>query len=127
MLKREVNRIRQNQIPRVPGLKESFIYRDPWTRLNVKPAKIMQVDNLYNVYCFRTDHFYWVISHLSLVIAKHVLAELQEYAAQVPSPLDADSVRETVAYLTACNSIFERGILGKKVFIRSMQALHCKH
>ncbi len=25
-----------------------------------------------------------------------------------------------MAYLTACNSIFERGILGKKVFIKSM-------
>ena len=49
MLKREVNRIRQNQIPRVPGLKESYIYRDPWTRLNVKPAKIMQVHCLHNM------------------------------------------------------------------------------
>lgn len=28
---------------RVPGLKYSYIVRDSWTRLNVLPAKIMQV------------------------------------------------------------------------------------
>ena len=43
MLSREVQRKKQNQLPRVPGLKENFVDRDPWTRLNVKPAKIMQV------------------------------------------------------------------------------------
>ena len=43
MLAREVARIKKNELPRVPGLKESYIYRDAWTRLNVKPAKIMQV------------------------------------------------------------------------------------
>lgn len=43
MLKREVSRMQQNLLPRVPGLKESYVYRDPWTRLNVAPAKIMQV------------------------------------------------------------------------------------
>ena len=31
---------------RVPGLRESYVYRDIWTRLNVKPAKIMQVGKL---------------------------------------------------------------------------------
>ena len=43
MLAREVKRISQNCLPRVPGLKESHVFRDPWTRLNVKPAKIMRV------------------------------------------------------------------------------------
>lgn len=28
---------------KVPGLKYAFVYRDNWTRLNVRPAKIMQV------------------------------------------------------------------------------------
>ncbi len=28
---------------RVPGLRQNYVYRDIWTRLNVKPAKIMQV------------------------------------------------------------------------------------
>lgn len=27
----------------VPGLKYAHVYRDNWTRLNVRPAKIMQV------------------------------------------------------------------------------------
>ena len=40
---REVERSRTNQLRRIPDLKESHIRRDCWTRLNVKPAKIMQV------------------------------------------------------------------------------------
>lgn len=43
MLHREVQRKKNSQLPRVPGLKENYVFRDPWTRLNVKPAKIMQV------------------------------------------------------------------------------------
>ena len=43
MLKQEVARMKSNQLPCVPGLKENFVCRDSWTRLNVKPAKIMQV------------------------------------------------------------------------------------
>ena len=43
MLKREVERMKKNELVRVPGLRENFVYRDSWTRLNVKPAKIMQV------------------------------------------------------------------------------------
>jgi len=42
LLEREIHRKRKDELPRVPGLKESFVYRDSWTRLNVKPAKIMQ-------------------------------------------------------------------------------------
>ena len=43
MPKREVERMKNNELVRVPGLKENYVYRDSWTRLNVKPAKIMQV------------------------------------------------------------------------------------
>ena len=43
MLQRELKRKQTNELPRVPGLKERFVYRDAWTRLNVSPAKIMQV------------------------------------------------------------------------------------
>ena len=43
MLKREVERMKKSELDRVPGLKENYVYRDSWTRLNVKPAKIMQV------------------------------------------------------------------------------------
>lgn len=49
-----------------------------------------------------------------------MLTELLEYAAQDPTPSDARSVQQTHAYLQACNALFERGILGKKVYIRSM-------
>ena len=30
-------------LTQLPGMRESYIHRDSWTRLNVKPAKIMQV------------------------------------------------------------------------------------
>ena len=43
LLKREIQRAQSDLMCRVPGLKENFVYRDSWTRLNVKPAKIMQV------------------------------------------------------------------------------------
>ena len=44
MFFREIDRARTNQLRRIKCLKESHIYRDSWTRLNVKPAKIMQVN-----------------------------------------------------------------------------------
>lgn len=50
MLKREVQRMKKDELVRVPGLKENYVYRDSWTRLNVKPAKIMQVP-LWFVLC----------------------------------------------------------------------------
>ena len=53
---------------------------------------------------------------------EHVLAELQEYASQEPAPRDAPVVMETVRYLQACHQMFERGILGKKVFVKSMES-----
>ena len=34
---------------KVPGLKYAFVYRDNWTRLNVLPAKIMQVFHYFPV------------------------------------------------------------------------------
>ena len=37
---------------RVPGLRYSYVDRDCWTRLNVMPAKIMQVINLNLNKCF---------------------------------------------------------------------------
>ena len=43
MFGRETHRARAGVPRRVPGLRESYVYRDIWTRLNVKPAKIMQV------------------------------------------------------------------------------------
>jgi hypothetical protein len=43
MYQREVERIRAGQVTRVPKLRESFVVRDSWTRLNVMPFKVMQV------------------------------------------------------------------------------------
>lgn len=39
----EIERAETGRSSKVPGLKYAFVYRDNWTRLNVKPAKIMQV------------------------------------------------------------------------------------
>lgn len=47
LYRRELARMRANTLVRVPGLKENHIIRDSWTRLNVKPAKIMQVHAHY--------------------------------------------------------------------------------
>ena len=83
-------------------LKESHIYRDCWTRLNVKPAKIMQVHNNYAIlnilFCIYMQQ-------------EHVIAELKEYMNSTPTPHDATSIGLTIKYLEACNQMFERGIL----------------
>ena len=39
----EMERAERGQSCKVPGLRYAFVYRDNWTRLNVRPAKIMQV------------------------------------------------------------------------------------
>ncbi len=41
--KSDLNRAQQGISRRVPGLKYAHVVRDSWTRLNVLPAKIMQV------------------------------------------------------------------------------------
>ncbi|XP_014672683.1 PREDICTED: uncharacterized protein LOC106813138 [Priapulus caudatus] len=88
MYQREVKRRDTEHARRVPGLQHSYITRDAWTKLNVRPAKIMQQE--------------------------HVLAELQSYAEpdeSADTPVDSKHVMATHSYLTACNLIFERGFL----------------
>lgn len=46
---REVERIKAGQCSRVPKLKESYVQRDSWTRLNVLPSKVMQVSTCISV------------------------------------------------------------------------------
>ena len=41
--KNDLERAKRNQAPLVAGLKYAYIERDNWTRLNVRPAKIMQI------------------------------------------------------------------------------------
>lgn len=66
------------------------IYRDCWTRLNVKPAKLMQQDE--------------------------VIAELSEYKEN--NPPDAENVGKTIEYLNACRQLFEKGILSHEKITR---------
>lgn len=40
---RELQRAKRNEPMRVPRLKKRHVIRDAWTRLNVAPAKTMQV------------------------------------------------------------------------------------
>ncbi len=40
---------------RVPGLKYAYVVRDSWTRLNVLPAKIMQVSSLFLCFNYRVQ------------------------------------------------------------------------
>lgn len=43
LYERELERAKQNLTRMVPRLKETHCLRDAWTKLNVHPAKIMQV------------------------------------------------------------------------------------
>ncbi len=45
MFSREISRAKAGNRTRVPGLRPNYVYRDSWTRLNVRPAKIMQVSS----------------------------------------------------------------------------------
>jgi len=51
LYKRELVRVSKNQARMVPRLREAFCLRDSWTKLNVLPAKIMQVPKLINNDC----------------------------------------------------------------------------
>ena len=44
---RDTQRAREGLPRRVPGMRESYVYRDIWSRLNVKPGRIMQVSIMY--------------------------------------------------------------------------------
>ena len=43
MYQRECSRRNKGRARMVPRLREAYILRDAWTKLNVSPAKIMQV------------------------------------------------------------------------------------
>ena len=50
------------------------------------------------------------------------MTELEEYATQIPAPEDGVSVQNVVLYLKACHKMFERGILEKKGFIKTVNS-----
>ena len=70
---------------RVPGLKLSYVIRDAWTRLNVKPSKIMQ--------------------QRPMIAAIQMIAEAERNEAAKAS------INATADYLEHCNIIFEYGFL----------------
>jgi len=47
LYQRELARVGQNCTRMVPRLKEAHCLRDAWTKLNVHPAKIMQVSRRF--------------------------------------------------------------------------------
>ena len=51
LYKREVSQAQLNCARMVPRLKETHCLRDALTKLNVLPAKIMQVNNVTVVFC----------------------------------------------------------------------------
>lgn len=62
--KADMRRARNGQSRLVPKLKFSYIVRDSWTRLNVLPAKIMQVCNyvkMQYVLCYYSNHTCWML------------------------------------------------------------------
>ena len=47
MYVRDTQRAREGLPRRVPRMRESYVYREIWSRLYVKPAKMMQVSFMY--------------------------------------------------------------------------------
>ena len=101
LYKRELARASCGQARMVPRLREAHCLRDSWTKLNVLPAKIMQVKQaLFN------NNFTCVT-----IQQEQVLGELHWYVHQDPPPADASMTSETLAYLEACHLLFEQGFL----------------
>ena len=104
MYRRECDRRKSGGARMVPKMRESYVLRDAWTKLNVLPAKIMQVGLHITI-----SVFYYV--YLLNTQQEHVLTELFHYVSQSPPPSDTPNVKCTLHYLEACNKLFERGLL----------------
>ena len=83
---REDERVKEGLLRFVLGLLNSYIERDAWTKLNVKPAKIFQQEN--------------------------VLSELLSHAKSLQNSNNS-SCMQVYLYLNAVNKIFERGLLSQ--------------
>ncbi len=91
---RENGRRQRGELYFVKGLRHSYIVRDPWTKLSVLPAKIMQ--------------------------QTAVLKELKVYLST--NPADSEQVEQTYEYLNACHKLFESGFLEKVASITAMDS-----
>ncbi len=94
MWDRENGRRQRGELFFVKGLRQSYIVRDPWTKLSVLPAKIMQ--------------------------QTAVLKELKLYLST--NPADSEEVQQSYDYLNACHKLFEVGFLAKGDTVTSMDS-----
>lgn len=60
----DLSRARRGVSRRVPDLKYSYVERDAWTKLNVHPAKIMQVYSLTSVVITGGGTEYCLLMHM---------------------------------------------------------------
>lgn len=81
----DVQNARMRNLQRVPQLKLSYVVRDAWTRLNVKPSKILQ--------------------------QRPMIAAIRQLADDEMNNAAKASINETANYLENCSEIFEYGIL----------------
>lgn len=88
MHQREIQRQKNGLLRYIPKMHASYITRDAWTKLNVKPAKIMQQPQLLS----------------ELYAHSHNSSEF------LPS---RESAYECYLYLRACSQLFENGFLSK--------------
>ena len=104
MFERECHRSSLGLTRMVPHLRESHIIRDAWTKLNVSPAKIMQV----------TGKFLLLCCYISYLQKEKVLSELFMYVDNNQEQAISDGTKATLSYIEACNKIFEEGFLSHK-------------
>jgi hypothetical protein len=93
----DVRHAREGNIQRVPGLKLTFVVRDAWTRLNVKPSKIME--------------------------QRPMLAALRQLADSENNAPYKASISATADFLEQCSIIFEYGILSNYRIRQGNQAV----
>ncbi len=117
MWDRELDRAQKGLMCEVPRLLERHVDRDAWTKLNVLPAKIMQVTYLY-IFFIRHNLKCTLVHTTFYSQQDRVLSEIQQYGAP-----HCASDQMTVTYLTALNNLFERAILSREHISTSNQSV----
>ena len=96
MYERECKRVSYGLTRMVPGLKEVHVIRDSWTKLNVTPAKIMQVCS-------------YIIQHnIIMVLTYSKSTYCQSYIITL---MKTHKLMQTEKPWRICNKLFERGFL----------------
>lgn len=122
----------------IPRMKSRYVYRDSWTRLNVTPAKIMQVCDTIHMWNIRIQmqnciiinfimYMYMYVHEFQCVCLLftcmyNVHIQQEKVIAEIQTHLDCTQERgstseydkATLAYLVALNRIFENGLLSQK-------------